>query len=1329
MLSIFNNSKGSLKFGTYLPQFQRTFSHVTNFKTNQEFYLNGKKIVLKSGEFDTRKTLLDYLRENEITSVKLGCGEGGCGACTVMMSYYDHEGKIEHKAVDSCLVPLCSIDHSVITTVEGLGSLDNLHPVQERFSKLHATQCGMCTPGFIMTLQSNLEMLHSEDPNSITMHELGKSFDGNICRCGANRPILDVAYSFAKDCPTTLPRNVFKEFKPKDHLIQLPSFLKDPVSPLKLESKGHTWYRPISLESLLELKKENPKAMLIAGNTEVGVEVRFKHLKFPVSISTSHVSELHVFKESEHGITIGGSYPLNKLIRKFQKLMKKEKKKTKYSKYEGIKQFVSILEVFASNQIRNTACLAGNMVTASPLAESPPVLLALDSLVTIVDTNQNRRTIPASKFFIPKYRSVNLDTEKEVIESIFIPYTQEREFVQAYKQSRRKEEDICIANGAFRVKLDQNNVVKDVTMAFNGVAPYVKMAHKTMDLMMGRPFNQDLVSRVLKSLEKEVNIPKGSPGGMGEYRTVLVQSFFYKFALHVLNKINPSALNKRSIGAHKAIKRSKVLKSTQEFDRDELTKENKIPMGSSELQVTGKALFVDDIPKPMGTLHAAPVTTSIPSGRILDINAEEALKLEGVVDFISYKDLPKNGKKMIGVIQQDEPVFAYDEVQAVGQLIGLVIAKNPIIAREAVKKVLVKYEETESSLNIEQSIKNNTFYKEQHRIDVGDVEEAFKNCEHVISKEINVGSQEHFYIETQATLAIPKEGNEMLILASTQNPSHTQEEVSHVLGVKLNKVVVTSKRLGGGFGGKENQSVILSCVTAVAAKKLKKPISLSLDREEDFEICGRRHPFKATFKVGFNSDGKIKALKTDLYALCGWSLDLSGSIMDRALFHSTGSYLIPNASIVGHLCKTNTNSNTAFRGFGAPQGMMATECAMELIARTLKKSPEYIREINLIKEGEKTIFGQPVDNNNLSKVWDTIKQSDKKLDELKQEVEEFNKEHKFRKRGVALLPMLFGISFTAKLLNQAGALIQVYKDGTVLASHGGTEMGQGLYTKLSLVVARELDIPIENVFINETSTDKVPNTSPTAASSGCDLNGGALKDACDKLNKRLNPLRKKHPNKSWKEIVQMAYVNRIDLSAHGFYSTPNLSDYFREGSSKEIGYPFAYFTFGASLSLVEIDTLTGDHVLLRSDVVSDVGDSIHPEIDIGQVEGAFTQGYGYLTLEELVRGDNTLENSWIKKGHLQTKGPGYYKVPLPLDLPQEFNVKLLKNAKKNPNAIHSSRAVGEPPFVMGNSVYFALKNAIYAARQEFGNDEYFQLNAPVTCEKIRMMSLTKLDKL
>ncbi|KAF2076171.1 hypothetical protein CYY_002524 [Polysphondylium violaceum] len=1325
---------------------QQTFGDNNNNNINDNdnqlvFFLNGEKVVIDRP--NPELTVLQYVRSVGLTGTKLGCGEGGCGVCTIMVSRYTADGTISHKAVNACLYPLCALSGSAVTTIEGLGNVtDGLHPVQEKMSEGYGSQCGFCTPGIIMALYAYLR----SHPHA-TRKQIEDSFDGNLCRCTGYRPILDAAKSFAVDddqeqrippianggvvdddskqsiCPSSgKPCNCKSK---TSHIPSKPLDLKsEPIFPPFLMSyknasqvfKGErvTWYSPITFNELLTLKKQHNNAKIVVGNTEIGIETKFRNLIYPVIICPTKVPELNQIKKNENGIEIGASVTLSEIKSFLHHLVKDESME---GKTETFKAILSQLKWFAGTQIRNAACLGGNLVTASPISDLNPVLLAAGAILTLVSINENNqavyRKVHINQFFL-KYRIVDIKPD-EILESVFIPYTRPLEFVYAYKQSRRREDDIAIVSCCFRFffeREDQVFKVKECTLAYGGMNIKAVTCPSAEQFLVGKIWNKDVLQETYKYLENDLPLAQGAPGGMIEYRRSLTTSFFFKFYLTVCKKLfEQSSIPEYQVSEKELSATDKYTRPASHAEQNYQSNPALHPVNmavkhqSADKQVTGEAVYVDDIQ--IVSLHAAMVLASKAHAYIKSIDPSKALAYKGVKAFYCAKDI--KGENKCGVVfKHDEEVFASKEVFFNGQPLGVVIADSLQTALEASKLVTVEYEDLPAILSIEDAIEKQSFIPVTHVINDGDIVKGFAESKHIITGQVKIGAQEHFYLETQGTLAVPGEGNEMTIYSSTQNPTKTQDIVASVLGTMVNQVVVRTKRMGGGFGGKESKSIIVSCIAALAASKLKKPVRLILDRDVDMITSGTRHPFIGKYKIGFNDQGLINAADIELFADAGFSIDLSIGVLDRAIFHSENAYKVPNIRVVGKLCKTNLPSNTAFRGFGGPQGMMVCENWIEKISQHLSVPSYKIRELNFYKEGELTHYLQKVENNHMLKLWNQMLE---KSDYHKRValVEKFNSDNRWKKRGIAIIPTKFGMSFTIKALNQAGALVHVYTDGSVLVTHGGTEMGQGLHTKMVQIAARALNVPLENVFIAETATDKVANTTPTAASVSSDMNGMAVLDACEQINARLEPLREKNPQLTFKQLVSLAHNERVNLSANGFYATPNVGYAFKESGVGD-GVPFNYFNYGAACSEVEIDVLTGDFTTLRSDIILDVGDSLNPTIDIGQVEGAFIQGMGWSTMEEIV--------TFQPSGYQFTRGPSTYKIPGFNDIPIEFNVSLLSDSP-NPKAIHSSKGVGEPPLFLGSSVYFAIREAISSSRKESNLVEWFDLPSPATCERIR----------
>ncbi|GAB3437147.1 xanthine dehydrogenase molybdopterin binding subunit [Massilia solisilvae] len=743
------------------------------------------------------------------------------------------------------------------------------------------------------------------------------------------------------------------------------------------------------------------------------------------------------------------------------------------------------------------------------------------------------------------------------------------------------------------------------------------------------------------------------------------------------------------------------------------------PHESAALHVLGQAHYTDDIPEVRGTLHAALGLSSKPHARIMAIDLVPVRASRGVVAVLTAADIP--GANDCGPIIHDDPILADALVQYVGQPLFIVVADTHDNARRAARLAQVTYEELPAILTPQAARAAQSYVLPPMRLARGDAAAAFARAPHKVSGELYVGGQEQFYLEGQIAYAIPKEDSGMQVLCSTQHPSEMQHVVAHALGLHSHHVVVECRRMGGGFGGKESQSALWAAAAAVAAARLKRPVKLRADRDDDMLVTGKRHCFHYEYEVGYDDQGRILAAKVDMVSRAGFSADLSGPVATRAVCHFDNTYYLSDVEIRAACGKTNTQSNTAFRGFGGPQGAIALEYVIDEIARKLGRDALDIRKLNFYGVGERDVtpYGQRVVDNVIHELVAELEASSE-YRARRQAIASFNAASPVLKKGMALTPVKFGIAFNVSHLNQAGALVHVYVDGSVLVNHGGTEMGQGVNTKVMQVVAHELGVEMARVRISATDTSKVANTSATAASTGADLNGKAAQDAARQIRERLAAFAARaHGGNAedvrfaadtvfvngrelpFNELVQAAYLTRVQLWSDGYYATPGLS----WDASTMTGNPFQYFAYGAAVSEVVVDTLTGEWKLLRADCLYDAGNSLNPAIDIGQVEGAFIQGMGWLTTEELW---------WNAGGKLMTHAPSTYKIPAVSDCPQDFRVRLFKNTNVA-DSIHRSKAVGEPPLLLPFSVFFAIRDAISAVGDHQVNPP---LNAPATSEEI-----------
>ena len=752
----------------------------------------------------------------------------------------------------------------------------------------------------------------------------------------------------------------------------------------------------------------------------------------------------------------------------------------------------------------------------------------------------------------------------------------------------------------------------------------------------------------------------------------------------------------------------------------------KRPHESGAKHVSGYANYIDDLVEPEGTIYGAIGFSKKAHAIIKKIDLRNVWKSEGVVSLVTSADI--DGRNDVGAVYDGDPIFP-KKVEYFGQPLFAVAAISTELARKAVLKAKITYKTLKPVVEIKEALRKKLFVLKGKKIKRGNPSKKISKSENYLKNFFTLGSQEHFYLEGQIALVIPQEDNDFKVYSSTQHPSETQQIIAKMLNQKNNTINVEVRRIGGGFGGKETQSFIFAAICTLLSKKTKLPVKLRMDRDDDILITGKRHDFHADYEVGFSDKGVIEGVKIKLASRCGISPDLSGAINSRALLHIDNAYYLSDVSVENYLCKTNTSSSTAFRGFGGNQGMMVIENIVDNIARYLKKDPLEIRKINFYKRNKKNIthYGMKIEDNIINEIFSKlVKSSNYKKRKLN--IKKFNLKNKYFKKGLAITPVKFGISFTTQHLNQAGALVHIYyEDGSIHVSTGAIEMGQGTYTKIAQLVANELGLPFNKIKVSSTRTDKVPNTSASAASSTTDLNGAAAINAVNKIKLNLASfVKKKYKLKTDKatyengmvkfngkvfafnSLVKDAYLNRVSLSSSGFYSTPKI--HFNNKTFS--GRPFLYFCYGAAVSEVLVDTLTGENKILRVDILHDHGRAINPAIEKGQIEGGFIQGAGWLTMEEV---------NWKLNGELTTHSPSTYKIPAVNDMPEKFNVEIYKN-KNTENVVNKSKTTGEPPLMLAMSVFFAIKDAIASV----GNYTIIpEINAPATPEAI-LLSINSL---
>jgi len=1260
-----------------------------------EFILNGRTVRVDGAP--ATLTLLEYLRTRGHTGSKRGCDEGDCGACTVALLERDAAGRPAYRAFNSCIALLPMVAGREIVTVEGLqggqpGHPERLHPVQAAMVDFYGSQCGYCTPGFVVSMFEAYYRGDCREP-----WQISDQLCGNLCRCTGYRPIRDAAVAALAQRPAAANDAFHRR-------------LGEPVAPpgaVDYTGGSARFLRPTSLVELFALKATHPEGRLVAGATEIGVELNKRFRAFPLLISTEGVPELTRITSTPAAWRLGGAATLTAieeaLAGEFPSLAK-------------------MLRVFASRQIRNRATLGGNLATASPIGDSAPVLLTLDAELVLASAG-GERTVPLAEFFTG-YRRTVLRPD-EVILEVVLPrlstgdggLIRRADFL---KVSKRRELDISIVAGAFCVDCDGAGVVRRARLAYGGAAATTSRARRAEAALEGRTL-ADAAGAVEEILRSEFT-PIDDVRGGAAYRRGLIGSLWRKFAAGDRSEAQDGALDFAASPAWPEPVPSRAL--THE---------------SAVGHVTGRALYVDDTAQKRPMLELWPVSAPHARARIKRRDATAARRAPGVAAVLLAEDIP--GLNNSSGSRHDEPVLAHDEVFYHGQIVAVVVGESLAACRAAAALVEVEYDPLPGVLTLAEARAANSYHSEPHGLRRGDCAAELAASPHRLEGEFKFGGQEHFYLETQAAWAEVGGDGTVFVSSSTQHPSEIQSIVAEVLGEPRHRVVVEAPRMGGGFGGKEVQGNPYAALAALASKVTGRPVRLQLDRDVDMTLTGKRHPFWAGFEVGFDGDGRLRAARIELLADGGWSLDLSLPVLHRALFHVDNAYYLPAMDASGRVAKTNLTSHTAFRGFGGPQGMIVIEEIVARVARHLGLPPETVRERNLYRgsgETNTTHYGQEIGDNRLQTIWSQAMR-ESAFAERRGAVDAWNREHPRIKRGLAVTPVKFGISFTHGAYNQAGALVLIYQDGTVQVNHGGTEMGQGLHTKIRGIAMRELGLPEADIRVMVTRTDKVPNTSATAASAGSDLNGAAVQDACATLRQRLAPVAAKMLAKrtgtevatadvvfrdgnvdeasrlvtsperggtprsplTFAAVCRQAYHERISLAATGYYATPGITWNWTTAT----GRPFHYFACGAAVAEVEVDGYNGMHRVLRVDIVHDVGDSLNPGVDRGQIEGGFVQGMGWLTREELL---------WDQQGRLLTHSASTYQIPAISDAPVDLRVTLLPQATQA-NTIHGSKAVGEPPLMLAFSVREAIRDAVGAFGPPGGE---VPLASPATGEAI-----------
>ena len=1195
--------------------------------------------------------------------------------------------------------------------MEGVGnSKDGYSPIQEQLANSNGSQCGFCSPGWVMQMYSLL----TNNPNP-TEQEVEDHFDGNLCRCTGYRPILDAFKSFAVDSkekgnrckskcsfvdiedicsnPNRKKQISNDKKKTKEFLLSAAKNVRD----VKIEKYGRQWFHPTSLNDLYSLivHFQNSFKKLVVGNTSIGIYKETANAD--IFIYIRDVNELNFTTVNSAGVSIGSAITISKLIEFLENTYKANQTSYTVSHFPVI---IKHLYRVANFQVRNSACWAGNLMLAHDYLNFPSdiftVMLGAGATLSIGDALN-----PSTVSTVDLLGFLQIDMNTKVILSIQIPFAaSQNEKLETYKVSQRHENSHAFVNASLRMTVDPstNLVTGQPTLAFGGIATHAVRASQTEQFLIGQNItNPNTLTQACNLLATEL-VPDTRPGYV-EYRKQLPLNYFYKFYLSLLPTIPPS-LYSAANPYQRPISSGEIFYTT---DPIEYPVSEYLPKIDGILQTSGEARYIDDIPVVEGTLHAAFITSTEANAHINTIDFSRALSMPGVYDYVTADDIPgKNDCTTYpGVPEQyKEPVFASSRVTFYGQPIGLILADSAAHAQEAAKNVIITYKNQQPPiLTIQEAIEAQSFFPQTNpfttidKIVSGDVETGFSQSDHVFQGAVEAPSQYHFHMETQQCIIIPGENGEFVLHSSTQWPYMIQKTVASVLGTSDAKITVGLRRAGGSYGAKITRGTLIACAGAVAAYKTNRPIRVILDLNTNMESVGKRNPYLANYKIGVNSDGKVQALEIMYYNNGGSTVDGTIVSMDMCLTTSDNAYYFPNFSATGTCCRTNLPANTYMRAPGCLPAIYIAEAIMEETANKLGVDPDTFRETNFYTQGQVTPYGTPLTYWNLNTIWDQLQQSSD-YQARKQLVAQYNSVNRWTKKGIYITPCKYGIAYGASVY---GVLLDVFNDGTIQLSHGGCEVGQGINTKVTQVLALELGCDYNLITVTTTNTQKSPNSASTGGSITSELCSQTVIDAAAIINAQIQPVKAQYPNATWKELVLLARASGATLQASAYYKPPAPSS-----------GPFAYNSYGAAVTETRIDTLTGEVQIERVDIIFDCGTSLNPAIDIGQVEGGFVQGIGQYVTERLL---------YDSLGRLTTNGTWEYKPPSSKDIPIDFRVTLLADAP-NPNGVLSSKASGEPPMTLACCAYFAIKQAIAMARSDSQITTPLVLTAPITPDVI-----------
>jgi xanthine dehydrogenase/oxidase len=1441
------------------------------------FYLNGDEVVIR--DVDPTMLLLDWLRSPEVglTGTKKVCAQGGCGACTVMVAEWaqggdgdrdsdgDRDGGSDRdgdgdghpdtsaaagrprfRSVNACLRPLCTLDGKAVTTTEGTGSsLSKLSPVQYRIAKDDGSQCGFCTPGFVMNMHAFLTERAARGSGKPSQRQIEGIFDGNLCRCTGYRPILYGMKHFAAEFgPQQEKGCLHTVIDPADWVPhttsvtpEFPPALAHPPRAVHYRRGAYHYYRPLTLEAVHAIQRRHrgpgqpANVKLLVGNTSTGVYDRF--VEDPhVLIDVSQVPELLGIAARDDGLYIGAAATYSELLDELERLLAA----TPGARRAGLEALHYMVRHTAGTIVRNAASVAGNtmMVVRHIHAGEPfpsDAFTAYCALGARVRVSMSGATViaelPILEFAAEYQRSPALRDDGVVV-GFVIPWTRDRQYARTFKVALRPENAHSIVNAGICVQLGDSGTIEHARIVFGGIGPVAFHATTAQECLQHRAWNEATLRETIVRIRHDVeaNLARFAgrmaqlpyEGFSAPYKIALAEGLFYQFFVHVAEQLGhdvpPSV---RSAGQRPERPVSGGHQAYEKYKGEYPVNLPYIKLDAF-LQATGEARYTHDLALPPRGLAAAAVTSTralanlayrIPDGdgwrsaSVAELCAYLRASEPGFVDLVTAADIPAGGSNVMG--PGNDTLFADGQVTTFGQCIGLVLAEREQLAIDLAQRIagqLIAYspvvdaggQPEEPILTIDEARRKGSIFADSTtgypvhiwKIRRPGTELAWVGGDRavvrgvacrVVSGQARTGAQLHFYMETQAAVAVPGERNRITVHSSTQSPDSVQSAIRQTLAIPMNHVGVEISRVGGGYGGKTTRSPFVATAAAVAAWKHRRPVKLAMRRENDSAMIGHRHPVygEYTIAIGTGEDnpdhrGRLMGQSTEFWSDGGNTYDCSFVVMDCIQLRCDGAYYIPEYQTSGDVCRTNKASNGAMRSMGLIQGLLIQEDAVERAAHAIGMLAEDVREKNLYQLGALTPYGQVLDYCYLDAVWARMKKISSFAARL-DAVRAYNAANRWTKRGISMIPVKYGSGYNAPFLEQAGALVEIYgQDGTVLVQQGGVEIGQGLQVKVAQVVAKELNVPIALIEIAATDTRVVPNPVSTGASTGSGFNAAAAQQACRRLRHRLNDyclgLLDEHgpawctakgidfwsypegwralvgpagqQKLMWNTIIEMAQADRVNLSAQVRFqqqggTTLDTGLHFKPevvaAGAQEAVYQFTGYTYSAACTEVEIDVLTGATTVLRADVLYDMGKSLNPAIDIGQVEGAYIQGLGYVLSEDVV-----IQPDGPNQGALNADNTWRYKIPATTSIPIELNVDLFPRSDApevpdNPYDLYSSKEVGEPPLVLAATAFFAVKHAILAARQDRGHDEWFALEAPATVQRVCEACLVTDDDL